>query len=65
MTERVWHSVSVIHISPHVHNVLLVAIGGRSLKALKSLLHTVLIELSEYISQYSSHWVTGTGVIHS
>ena len=46
VTERVWHSVSVIHISPH--NVLLVAIGGRSLKALKSLLHTVLIELSEY-----------------
>ena len=49
VTERVWHSISAIQLSPH--NVLLVAFGGyRSLNIVDNYLSdTVLIELSEYI----------------
>ena len=45
VTDRMWHSLSAIQLSPH--NVLLVAFGGvRSLSG-ASLSDTVLIELSE------------------
>ena len=52
VTERVWHSLSAILISPH--NVLLVAFGGRRTLDGAQLSDTVLIELSEYVLQYSS-----------
>ena len=49
VTERVWHKLSAIQLSPH--NVLLVAFGGqRSLYSDKPLSDTVLIELSEYMN---------------
>ena len=49
VTERVYHSLSAIQLSPH--NVLLVAFGGRRshYNAVK-LSDTVLIELSEYMN---------------
>ena len=56
ITRRVYHSLSAIQLSPH--NVLLVAFGGwRSLGSAK-LSDTILIELSEYVLQYSSYSVT-------
>ena len=52
VTERYYHSLSAIQLSPH--NVLLVAFGGwRSVTV--DLSHTALIELSEYVLQYSSY----------
>ena len=46
MTERVFHSLSAIQLSPH--NVLLVAFGGRRSFRGDKLSDTVLVELSEY-----------------
>ena len=51
VTERVWHSLSAIQLSPH--NVLLVAFGGQRSPGGDKQSHTVLIELSEYVLQYS------------
>ena len=46
VTERRYHSVSAIQLSPH--SVLLIIFGGqKSLDSIK-LSHTVLIELSEH-----------------
>ena len=50
--ERLEYSLSAIQLSPH--NVLLVAFGGRTLRSDK-LSDTILIELSEYVLQYSSY----------
>ena len=47
VTERMWHSLSAIQLSPH--NVLLVAFGGRRSLSGDNLSHTVLVELSEYM----------------
>ena len=55
VTERRYHSVSAIQLSPH--SVLLVVFGGlKSLDSVK-LSHTVLIELSERYKKisYSPH----------
>ena len=50
VTRRMYHSLSAIQLSPH--NVLLVAFGGR--RSFTGVLSdTVLIELSEYVLQYS------------
>ena len=48
VTERVYHSLSAIQLSPH--NVLLVAFGGRRSLGGDKLSDTVLIELSEYMN---------------
>ena len=69
VTERVWHSLSTIQLSPH--NVLLVAFGGRrSFYSNHKLFDTVLIELSEYnehvmlnCSTVSSYSVTHCTVV--
>ena len=53
VTKRIWHSLSAIPLSPH--NVLLVAFGGQRSFLGDNLSHTVLIELSEYVLQYSSY----------
>ena len=57
VTERVFHSLSAIQLSPH--KVLLVAFGGRRSPYAygAKLSHTALIELSEYycVLQYSSY----------
>ena len=50
--KHVNHSLSAIQLSPH--NVLLVAFGGRRSYYSDKLSDTVLIELSEYVLQYSS-----------
>ena len=47
VTERMWHSLSAIQLSPH--NVLLVAFGGRRSLNGDKLSHTALVELSEYV----------------
>ena len=52
VTERMYHSLSAIQLSPH--NVLLVAFGGRRSVSGDNLSQTALIELSEYVLQYSS-----------
>ena len=46
VTERVFHSLSAIQLSPH--NVLLVDFGGQRSPGGDKLSDTVLIELSEY-----------------
>ena len=46
VTERVWHSLSALQLSPHI--VLLVIFGGRRSLGSARLSHTVLIELSEH-----------------
>ena len=51
VTQRVVHSLSVIQLSPH--NVLLVAFGGQKSVNGANLSDTALIELSEYVLQYS------------
>ena len=66
VTERMYHSLSAIQLSPH--NVLLVAFGGLRSNCGDELSHTVLIELSEYVLQYSSYsdmqtLHSGTGVL--
>ena len=49
VTERWYHSLSAIQLSPH--NVLLVAFGGRRSDVDgDKLSNTVLIELSEYMN---------------
>ena len=48
VTERVFHSLSAIQLSPH--NVLLVAFGGQRSYHGDNLSDTVLIELSEYMN---------------
>ena len=48
VTERVYHSLSAIQLSPH--NVLLVAFGGRRSHYSAKLSDTVLIKLSEYMN---------------
>ena len=48
VTERMYHSLSAIQLSPH--NVLLVTIGGQRSFDGDKLSHTVLVELSEYCS---------------
>ena len=53
VTKRMYHSLSAIQLSPH--NVLLVAFGGRRSLLEDKLSHTVLVELSEYVLQYSSY----------
>ena len=53
VTEREWHSLSAIQLSPH--NVLLVAFGGRRSIYSDKLSDTVLIELCEYVLQYSQY----------
>ena len=53
VTECMFHSLSAIQLSPH--NVLLVVFGGRRSLSGDNLSHTVLIELSEYLLQYSSY----------
>ena len=56
VTERVFHSLSAIQLSPH--NVLLVVFGGkRSLSGAK-LSDTALIEMSEYVYCYSDRHCT-------
>ena len=50
VTERMFHSLSAIQLSPHVHNVLLVAFGGQRSLGGANLSYTVLIELSEYMN---------------
>ena len=47
VTERMYHSLSAIQLSPH--NVLLVAFGGKRSLSGANLSHTALVELSEYI----------------
>ena len=68
VTERVYHSLSAIQLSPH--NVLLVAFGGRRSIYSDKLSDTVLIELSEYnehvmlnCSTVSSYSVTHCTVV--
>ena len=61
VTERVFHSLSAIPLSPH--NVLLVAFGGQRSLGDDKLSDTVLIELSEYVLQYSSDRVTHCTVV--
>ena len=63
VTERYYHSLSAIQLS--LHNVLLVTFGGRRSISGGKLSHTVLIELSEYVLQYSSQTLhdSGTGIV--
>ena len=51
VTRRVLHSLSAIQLSPH--NVLLVAFSGKKSLFGDKLSDTVVIELSEYVLQYS------------
>ena len=53
VTDRMWHSLSAIQLSPH--NVLLVAFGGQRSLLGDNLSHTALVKLSEYVLQYSSY----------
>ena len=48
VTERVYHSLSAIQLSPH--NVLLVAFGGERSFRGDRLSDTVLVELSEFMN---------------
>ena len=53
VTERCYHSLSATQLSSH--NVLLVTFGGQRSFIGAKLSDTVLIELSEYVLQYSSY----------
>ena len=48
VTERYYHSLSAIQLSPH--NVLLVAFGGKRSLSGDKISHTALVEWSEYVT---------------
>ena len=60
VTERYYHSLSAIQLSPH--NVLLVAFGGW--RSFTGLVSSFLVELSEYVLQWStkSHWTASSSM---